>query len=117
MISDGAVVLLRFPHADRARGGKLRPGVAVRRVPGRHEDWLICMVSTQLDQKLDGVDELIADNDPEFAASGLKATSVLRVCRIAVVHESAVTGAIGVLGRERLQRIRASLTDWIAGAK
>jgi mRNA interferase MazF len=45
----GQIVLFRFPLADLA-SGKLRPALMLSRVPGPYEDWLVCMVSSQLRQ-------------------------------------------------------------------
>jgi hypothetical protein len=42
MISEGQIVLFRFPQTD-LQAGKLRPALVVRKLPGRHEDWLIAM--------------------------------------------------------------------------
>jgi len=116
MIREGAVVLLRFPHTDGEMAAKMRPGLVIRRVPGEHDDWLVCMLSTRTDQWIEGTDELIAAGDGDFPASGLKAASIVRVCRLAIAHRSAIAGSIGVLGPTRLSRIRAALVRWITGS-
>ncbi len=45
MISEGQIVLFRFPQTDQ-QAGKLRPALVVRKLPGRYEDWLISMISS-----------------------------------------------------------------------
>ena len=40
MISEGQIVLFRFPQANQ-QAGKLRPALVLRKLPGRYEDWLI----------------------------------------------------------------------------
>jgi mRNA interferase MazF len=47
MIREGQVVLFRFPQTNQT-AGKLRPALIIRKVPGPHDDWLICMISSQL---------------------------------------------------------------------
>ncbi len=47
--------------------------------------------------------------DPDFAASGLKAPSVIRTCRLAVANRRVLLGAIGRLAPERLRRIHRTL--------
>jgi hypothetical protein len=47
MISEGQIVLFRFPKTDQTIG-KLRPALVLRRLPGQHHDWLICMISSNL---------------------------------------------------------------------
>jgi hypothetical protein len=47
VIRDGQIVLFAFPQTDQTVG-KLRPALVLRRVPGPHDDWLLCMISSQL---------------------------------------------------------------------
>lgn len=42
MIFEGQIVLFRFPQTDQTEG-KLRPALVLRRLPGKFDDWLICM--------------------------------------------------------------------------
>ena len=50
MIDEGQIVLFNFPQTDQ-KIGKLRPALVLRRLPGRFDDWLICMISSQLHQQ------------------------------------------------------------------
>jgi len=113
MIQEGQIVLFSFPQTDHV-AGKLRPALVLRSVPGAHDDWLICMVSTQLHQQTPELDEVIPDTDSDFSQTGLKATSLVRVTRIAVVSADILHGAIGVLAPDRLDRIRSRLGRWIS---
>jgi len=62
MISEGQIILFRFPQTDQTVG-KLRPALVLRRLPGQYNDWLICMVSSNLDQKIIDFDEIISPDD------------------------------------------------------
>ena len=115
MIEEGQIVLLRFPYVDNTSTVKVRPGVVLRKVPGGRNDWLVCMISSQLDQFMVGVDDALFSEDPGFTASGLKVPSVIRVCRIAVCHGPTLLGAIGRIDEARLDRVRRSLVGWISG--
>lgn len=110
----GQVAILRFPKADLALG-KPRPVLLVAPVPGPYGDWLVCMISTQLQQALEGFDEVIDQSQSDFHSSGLRVASVVRVARLAVVSADVLVGAIGEIGPERLQRIRQKLASWIQG--
>ncbi len=66
MIQEGQVVLFAFPHTDQSVG-KLRPALVLRSLPGLQDDWLVCMISTQLHHEVEGVDEVIHDTDPDFS--------------------------------------------------
>jgi len=114
MIQDGQIVLFAFPHTNQSMG-KLRPALILRALPGPQDDWLICMISTQLHHEVPGVDEVIHDTDPDFSQTGLKMTSLVRVLRIAVVSADLLRGAVGNIAEQRLARIRICLAQWISG--
>jgi mRNA interferase MazF len=113
MIREGLVVLVPFPYVEAGAPGKVRPAVVVRRLPGDYGDWLVCMVSSRVDQAIEGFDEVVSTRDDDFAGSGLKVSSVIRVSRLAVCHDAAFLGSIGRLDTTRLARIRFRLSDWL----
>jgi len=116
VIKEGQIVLFAFPQTDQA-SGKLRPALVLRRCPGTHDDWLICMVSSQLRQANPGVDEIINPEDNDFPQTGLKLASVIRVTRIAVVASGILQGTIGFIADSRLEQIRRRAAGWIIGTR
>jgi mRNA interferase MazF len=56
-----------------------------------------------------GFDETIAPTDKDFAASGLKAASLIRLGFLAVLPEAALLGKIGSLTPERRQHLLVNL--------
>lgn len=112
MIAEGQIVLFRFPETGQ-QSRKLRPALVVRKLPGRYEDWLISMISSQLSQEIPGFDEIISSDDPDFGNSGLKLTSLIRIGRLAVVNADILVGNIGRIDDIRLARIRQKLSQWI----
>jgi len=112
----GHIVLFRFPRTDLAEG-KLRPALLISKAPGPYDDWLICMISSQLHQQIEGFDELIEEGDSDFQKSGLKKTSVVRISRLAIVEGQILEGRIGKISSGRMQRIRRRLADWIGGSR
>lgn len=114
MISEGQIVLFKFPQTDLGEG-KLRPALVIRKLPGNYDDWLICMISSQTHQKISDVDdELIKPDDTDFIGSGLKTTSIIRLYRLAVVEKSILVGKIGQINDQRLEKIKRALCAWIA---
>jgi len=108
----GQIVLFNFPQTDFANG-KLRPALLIAKLPGGYDDWLICMISSQTHQYIEGLDEIIQPDADDFAQSGLKTASVFRVSRIAVAAEGILEGVIGEISHERLKQIRDNLANWI----
>lgn len=114
MISEGQIILFKFPQTDQ-QSGKLRPALVLRKVPGKYDDWLICMISSQLHQRVQEIDELITLEDSDFIESGLKMPSVIRVSRLAVVDGEILLGRLGQISGDRLASIRQGLARWIQG--
>ena len=112
MIQPGQIVLFRFPHTD-LQGGKMRPTLLVAKVPGRFDDWLACALSTQLHQQVPGFDEIIRDGDEDYAQSGLKSESLIRMGRLGVLSGTIFEGAVGQIAADRLKRIKPRLAQWL----
>ena len=111
MIEEGQVVLFRFPQTDLRRG-KVRPALVLRKLPGDYDDWLVCMISSRLSQRVE-TDEIIGPESDDFKRSGLKVTSVIRGSRIAVVKGGMLEGAIGEVSEKRLARIKRKIVEWL----
>ncbi|MBU4320496.1 MAG: type II toxin-antitoxin system PemK/MazF family toxin [Thermodesulfovibrionales bacterium] len=114
MIQEGQIVIFKFPQTDQTIG-KLRPALVIRKLPSFHDDWLICMISSQLSQEVPKFDEVIKEEDTDFLQSGLKTSSVIRITRLAVVNKNVLLGSIGNIGPERLASIKKNLSTWIIG--
>ncbi|MEO8427653.1 MAG: transcriptional regulator, partial [Verrucomicrobiota bacterium] len=82
--------------------------VLLRRLPP-FGDFLLCGISTQFHQRVPDFDDNIAPGDPEFAATGLKAASLIRLGFLAVLPDSALLGRIGSLSSTRRLRLLANL--------
>ncbi len=106
----GDVVLTPLPQADGRV--KNRPTIALRRMPG-FGDWLLCGVSAQLHQEIPGFDDpLLAEHD-DYAASGLKSPSLIRLGFLAVLPERQLLGAIGTLAPKRYHCLLARLSAYL----
>ena len=115
MLSEGYIVLFNLPNTDQAVG-KLRPALVIRQLPGRYSDWLVCMISSRLNQFVSGVDERVMPDDADFKLSGLKQPSLIRASRLAVVEESVLIGKLGRIDPKRLGRVKAKICAWIYDA-
>ena len=108
----GQIVLFRFPSTDLILGS-LRPSLLVAPIPSSYDDWLVCMISSQIHQAIPNFDEIIQITDADFAKTRLKTESVIRLSRLAVVSETIFVGKLGEISQARLQRVKENLADWI----
>jgi mRNA interferase MazF len=96
----GDIVLIRFPQAD-LKAGKLRPALVVAVAPSQHADLLLAMISSRIYQVVPDFDEIIDPSDSDYATTGLKVRSVVRLARL------------GNISPKRLQQIRDHLIAWL----
>lgn len=112
MKQSGQIALTPFPFTDLSVA-KLRPVLLLRPVSRQFDDWLVCMVSSQLHQADPDLDELILPSQTDFGTSGLKVPSVFRLSRLAVLDGNLLAGSIGSVDAARLMRIRQKLGRWM----
>jgi len=108
----GQIVLVPFPFTDLS-GSKLRPVLMLRQASRRYDDWLVSMVSSQLQQAEPDLDEILRQDEADFAATGLKASSVIRLSRMAVIDGAMLVGCLGAISDERLNCLRQRLATWL----
>jgi len=109
-MNQGDVVLTPVPQADGVI--KNRPAIVLREMPP-YRDLLVCGVSTQLHQAVQGFDEVIQRSDSDFANTGLKTASLIRLGFLAVLPRSNVMGSIGKISSARHKRLLKRLSDYL----
>ena len=106
----GEIALAQLQQADGRM--KARPVLILRQMPP-FSDYLVCALSSKLHQECVGLDEIVASADDDFANSGLKVSSLIRLCMVATIPESAVLGRLGTISHDRLNRLRMRLARLI----
>jgi mRNA interferase MazF len=76
-------------------------------------DWLVCGISTQLTQAVVGFDEVIEIADRDFAQSGLRRVSLVRLGFLAVLPSRSLAGAIGSISGARYERLMKRLSEYL----
>ena len=109
----GDIVLIRFPQTD-LQSGKLRPALVVAVAPGRHEDLLLALITSRVHQAVPKFDEIIGLNDQDFAQTGLKVRSVIRLGRLATVDKAVINARLGAVGESRMDLVRRRLGAWLS---
>lgn len=107
---EGDLVIVPMPQADRMV--KNRPAIILRKMPP-FRDVLVCGVSTQLRQAAKDFDEVISPSDTDFAASGLKEESLIRLGFLVVVPRNKIAGSIGSISSERHKRLLQRLSEYL----
>ncbi|MCT7982685.1 type II toxin-antitoxin system PemK/MazF family toxin [Laspinema sp. A4] len=107
-LTKGDIVLVPFPFTDLSQT-KLRPAVVLW-VDSQGQDITVCFISSQnLDCTSD--DEFIIEpSDPEFARTGLKLASKIRVARVVTLERRLIKRRLGSLGQQQIQHLNAALS-------
>ncbi len=113
-MQEGDVVLTPLPQADGQV--KNRPAIVLRTMPP-HGDLLICGVSAQLRHEVAGFDEIIKPGDSDFASSGLKVPSLIRLGFLVVLPVASFLGSIGSFASQRHRRLLQRLSDHLTGVR
>jgi mRNA interferase MazF len=108
-VTPGDIVLIHVPDVSWAM--KWRPSLYLASLPGPYQAVLACGISTKLHSIQTNWDELIQPGDTDFITSGLRQMSVIRLSYLYAVHTSEISGLIGQIEVQRLDRLRQRLSD------
>ncbi len=75
-MNEGQIILARLSQANGKI--KLRPVLILKQMP-KFYDLLVCGISTQLHNYINGFDELLNENDDYFSNTGLLKSSIIRL--------------------------------------
>ena len=109
-MKEGDIVLTPVPQADGSI--KNRPAILLREFPG-YRDFLVCGVSTQLRQEVKGFDEIILASDLDFASSGLRSDSLIRLGFLAMLPHGKIAGSIGSISSDRHKKLLKTLAEYL----
>lgn len=76
-------------------------------------DVLVCGISTQLREVVTGFDESISIYDADFAASGLRFDSLIRLGFLTAQPSFEIFGIIGAIAPERHARLLRRLSGYL----
>ena len=110
-MTESDVVLVPLLQADEEL--KYRPAIVLREMPMPYRDLLICGVSTNLKQCIQGFDDIISPADPDFTRSSLHSESLIRLGFLGVVPRRRVRGILGSISDERHKRLLRRLIDYL----
>jgi len=109
---EGDVAIAALPQFDGEK--KNRPILLLRLMP-RQQDFFVCGISSRLQRRIPGFDELIVPADADFRSSGLLAASLFRLDFLNVLPRTKIIGTIGSISAERHRRILSVLSSFLLG--
>ena len=107
-MSKGKVVLVPFPFDDLSTT-KVRPAVCLTEPVGPQRHVILAFISSRIPEQLIESDLKIDQETENFAQTGLKVTSVLRLHRLMTVAQSFIRRELGSLPVEWLKEVELRL--------
>jgi mRNA interferase MazF len=95
LLARGDLVLIIFPFTDLS-GQKLRPALIVGRRTG--DDVIVAFVTSRAGSTDARAEHRLELTDPEFMVTGLKTPALLRLNKLATLHQGLVRRRIGRIG-------------------
>jgi mRNA interferase MazF len=106
-LSKGDIVLVPFPFTDFSQT-KLRPALVLHTDSAKNEITL-CFITSQNVNDIDSNEFLLDDTSPDFAGTGLKLSSKVRVSRMITVSQQLIQRRLGKLSTEQIQQLSTIL--------
>lgn len=107
-MNPGDIVLAFFPMAG-AGGRKLRPALVLTGPLGSVPEFVVAYVSSVIPPTVMTSDIVIDPSLPEFASTKLKAVSILRLHKLATIHNRDAVRLLGQLTPASLQDVQSKL--------
>jgi len=105
----GQIVIIPF-FKTNCKFDKIRPALILGRIPGKHDNWLSCMITSQLNQYNPNFDNIIHSSDSDFFDSKLKTTSLIKMNRILVIQPNpSIKKTGGCISQQRLNIVKKNL--------
>ncbi len=107
-MTKGKVVLIPFPFDDLTTS-KVRPAVCSTDPIGPHRHVVLAFISSQRPQDSTAIDLVLDPGQEDFAATGLRVASVLRLHRLVTLATSLIQRELGELSPAWQQEIGRKL--------
>lgn len=107
------VILVPFPFDDLT-GSKVRPAVCLTNPVGMHRHIVIAFITSVVPPSLEPTDLLLDPGGVEFAATGLRVRSALRLHRMVTVSAKIIRRQLGVLTPNLQTQVQQRLRAFFA---
>ena len=102
-----------FPFGDVA-GMKLRPVLVLSDAIGPAAEVLVAYISSVMPSQMLPTDILLDPTLDRDRETNLKATSMLRLHKLATIHRTSLVRRLGALAPEILAQAKSRIRDWLA---
>ncbi|MBC7824569.1 MAG: type II toxin-antitoxin system PemK/MazF family toxin [Candidatus Parcubacteria bacterium] len=98
-----SIVLVEFPYDDLS-DSKIRPAYALTNPIGEHRHVVLALITSRLPTHPLATDLILDATHPDFAVTGLKKTSVLRLNHLLTLRHSMIQRQLGGLSTKLISK-------------
>jgi mRNA interferase MazF len=109
-VTRGKVVLVPFPFDDLS-SSKVRPAVCLTDPIGPHRHVILAFITSRVSSESLASDLILGSDDPDFASTGLRVSSVLQLHRLMTATTALIRRELGQLS----PRMQAEMDDRLRG--
>jgi len=95
-MTKGKIVLVPFPFDDLT-AGKVRPALCLTEPIGPHRHVIVAFISSHVPTSVSSTDIVLDPRQQDFAATGLRVPSVLRLHRLITLTSALIRRELGKL--------------------
>ena len=106
------IVLLDFPY-DNLSGSKIRPAYCLTDPVGEHRQIIFALITSRIPAPLLTTDLVLDSAHPDFAKSGLRKPSTLRLNHLITLRRSMIQRRLGELSLETHSQLVEKLAELI----
>lgn len=103
-MTKGKVVLVPFPFDDLSTL-KVRPALCLTEPIGPNRHILVAFITSRIDPELSASDILFDPAQPDFATTGLKVASTLKLHRVITITAALIRRELGMLSSAQQMQV------------
>lgn len=103
-----SIVLVPFPFDDLS-ATKVRPALCLTERLGSHDHVVVAFITSQVPGQLDPTDIVILPSDEDFAQTGLRVASAIRLHRLMTLSSRIIRRKLGTLPETLQQKTEEGL--------
>jgi mRNA interferase MazF len=112
-MTKGKIVLVPFPFDDLSTT-KVRPAVCLTNPIGVHRHVILAFITSVIPTDLMATDIVLDTSNPDFAATGLKVSSAIRLHRLMTVSTALIKRELGILSSDTQDKITKKLCNLLS---
>jgi mRNA interferase MazF len=112
-MTKGKIVLVPFPFDDLT-AEKVRPALCLTDPIGSHRHVIVAFISSQVPTAVTATDIVLDSRHKDFAATGLRVPSVLRLHRLVTLTTALIRRELGQLSQDLQREVDRKLATLFA---